>query len=76
MQILQNNNNLIKKYKWENDTPLRIYLNYLETIKEIYLAITKKNEKNEYDFYNINVLEEYNITEKVENKKKKKKLLA
>ena len=65
-QILQNNNNLIKKYKWENDTPLRIYLNYLETIKEIYLAITKKNEKNEYDFYNINVLEEYNISEKVE----------
>ena len=61
-QILQNNNDLIEKYGFETETPLRIYLNYLETINEIYYAITKKNE---YDFYNISFLEEYEISEKV-----------
>ena len=58
MYIINNNNNLIKKYKWESKTPLRIYLNYLEIIKGIYLVIMKKNE---YDYYSINILEELNI---------------
>ena len=39
LYIINNNNNLIKKYKWESKTPLRIYLNYLEIIKGIYLVI-------------------------------------
>ena len=67
--ILQNNNKLIKKYKLESETPLRIYLSYLETIKSIYNSILVKNEN---DYYNINFLDEYEFNSSKVNEIKKK----
>ena len=65
MHILQNNSELIEKYKWENDVPLSIYINYLETIIEIYHYLLNKNEDK---IYNIDVLEEFKFSENIQTK--------
>ena len=65
--ILNNNSNLLKKYNLEDEIPLNIYIKYLEIIIEIYRSIINKNE--EY-LYNINFLDEYNNSKKLETKLK------
>ena len=59
--ILQNNSDLIEKNKWEDETPLSLYISYLKVIKFLYHYISKRKSNNNYY---IDIIEEYNISAK------------
>ena len=68
--IIVNNKKIRGKFGMDTDAPFKIYMIYLEFIKEIYHYLINKKEDN---FYYLNFLEEYNITEVIEVRLEKMK---